>query len=70
VIAAGGSSAAEQFVAREGLPNPVVVGKRQLLTPPARLREMLRSAGVDGVVVHSVDWRRQSNPQMKTPNTR
>jgi glycosyltransferase involved in cell wall biosynthesis len=64
IVAASGTSAAERFAERERLENAVVLPRESLLAPPQRVRKLGREARIDGVIVHSVDWRRQSNPQL------
>jgi glycosyltransferase involved in cell wall biosynthesis len=64
VLAGSGRPAAERFLAREGLEAAVVLTRDELLAPPGRLRRAVRDAGADGALVHSVDWRRQPNPQL------
>lgn len=64
LLAGSGRSAAERFAAAEGLGDAAIFSRDTLLTPPARLRKLARDAGADGAIVHSIDWRRQANPQL------
>jgi glycosyltransferase involved in cell wall biosynthesis len=64
VLAGSGRSAAERFVAAEGLGDTTILPRDALLAPPAKLRKLAREAGADGALVHSLDWQRQANPQL------
>lgn len=64
LVAATDRSAATAYARDREIEPRLVLGKSDLMTNPRRLREMIRSAGVDAVIVHSTDWRRQRNPQL------
>jgi glycosyltransferase involved in cell wall biosynthesis len=64
LIAASGRDAARAFADAHGLTVRCVLGKRDLLGSPRRLRRIVRKTGADGVIVHSMSWRRQRTPQL------
>jgi glycosyltransferase involved in cell wall biosynthesis len=64
LVAASGRAPAEAFARSRQLEVRRVLGKRDLLVSPRRLKRHAREAGVEGVIVHSADWRRERTPQL------
>jgi glycosyltransferase involved in cell wall biosynthesis len=64
LVAATDRSAAAAYARELGIEPTLTLGKPELITHPRRLREMIRRADVDAVLVHSTDWARQQNPQL------
>jgi glycosyltransferase involved in cell wall biosynthesis len=64
VVAASGRTAAHAYSRDRGIEPTAVLGKSDILVSPHRLRELIRETAVDGVIVHSVNWRRERSPQL------
>jgi glycosyltransferase involved in cell wall biosynthesis len=54
------------FAGDRGIQPCLVLTKTDLLRRPRTLRAIVRQAGAEAVLAHSVDWRRQRNPQLYT----
>jgi glycosyltransferase involved in cell wall biosynthesis len=63
-VAASGRTAAHIYARDRGIEPTAVLDKKDILVSPHDLRELIREAAVDGVIVHSVNWRRQRSPQL------
>src|SRR5690242_640688 len=66
IIAASGEPAASAFAGARGIHPCLVLTKADLLRHPRTLRAMVREAGAEAALAHSVDWDRQRNPQLYT----
>lgn len=64
LIAASGRAPAEAFARSRELEVRRVLEKRDLLVSPRRLKRLVSEAGIDGVIVHSANWRRERTPQL------
>lgn len=64
LIAASSRGTAEAYAARRGIDVALILDRRDLLTPPWRLRARIAAAGVDRAAIHSVDWQRERAPQL------
>lgn len=64
LVAATDRSSAASYARRCQIEPALTLEKSGLLVSPGRLRATIREAGIDAALVHSKDWRRQSNPQL------
>ena len=64
VLAASGRRAAESFAHEQGISPAWILTKHEIFADPRELRQRITTAGIDGALVHSVDWQRQQNPQL------
>lgn len=64
LVAAAGPSAAEAFAREHGIRPRLTLTRADLLKGPVALRDAVRGAEVNAVIVHSDDWRRQGSPQL------
>ena len=64
LVAATTRGAAEAYARREGFVPALVLTRSELLANPWRLRQAVGRAQIDEVVVHSVDWSRETAPQL------
>src|SRR5436190_2405106 len=64
VVAASGAPGAETYAHTVRVQPQAVFGKSDVMRSLRRMRAKARSAGIDSAFIHSLDWRRQSNPQL------
>ena len=64
ILAGSGRAAALAFAENCGIQPCLVLTKNDLLVRPATLRAIVRGAGADAALVHSIDWQRQRSPQL------
>jgi glycosyltransferase involved in cell wall biosynthesis len=64
VIAASSPAAAVAYAHAKGMEPELVVGRSELAAHRSRLRAVVRRQGIDGALLHSSAWRRETCPQL------